>query len=178
MARGFQVTYLYNDTDIIELRIIADNGRFCGTANVYVGMGELSNVAECLRGFPNDSSDTREVTLGAFGQKFAGGAVRLRLYCTDLAGHTTAEIAIEADYATSEVAETATVFAKFEPAALDDFLKELPELENRLSRGATCQSSRSRLNRRSFDYASRDVTARGSAQDDIPLKRFKGSGLG
>jgi len=133
----FQVTYLYNDTDIIELRIIADNGRFCGTANVYVGMGELSNVAECLRGFPNDSSDTREVTLGAFGQKFAGGAVRLRLYCTDLAGHTTAEIPIEADYATSEVAETATVFAKFEPAALDDFLKELPELENRLSGDAT-----------------------------------------
>jgi hypothetical protein len=56
MARGFQVTYLYNDNDVIELRIIADNGRFCGTANVYVGMGELSNVAECLRGFPNDSS--------------------------------------------------------------------------------------------------------------------------
>jgi hypothetical protein len=140
MTRGLQVKYLYNDTDIIELRIIADNGRFCGTTNVYVSMGELPNVAEILRGFPKDSSDCRDVTLGAFGRKSAGGAVRLRFYCTDLAGHTTVEITIEADeadYARSEVAETATVIAKFEPAALDEFLKELPELEHRLSGGTT-----------------------------------------
>jgi hypothetical protein len=137
MTRGLQVKYLYNDSDIIELRIIADNGRFCGTTNVYVGMGELPNVAEILRGFPKDSADSRDVTLGAFGRKFAGGAVRLRFYCTDLAGHTTGEITIEADYARSEVAETATVIAKFEPAALDEFLKELPELEHRLSGGTT-----------------------------------------
>jgi hypothetical protein len=100
-------------------------------------MGELPNVAESLRGFPKDSSDTREVTLGAFGWKSAGGAVRLRFHCTDLAGHTTVEITIEADYARSEVTETATVIAEFEPAALDDFVRELPELEYRLSGGAT-----------------------------------------
>jgi hypothetical protein len=75
--------------------------------------------------------------LGAFGRKFAGVRSASGSICTDLAGHTTVEITIEADYARSEVAETATVIAKFEPAALDEFLKELPELEHRLSGGTT-----------------------------------------
>jgi hypothetical protein len=59
-----------------------------------------------------------------------------RFYCTDLAGHTTAEIAIEADYGSLEIAETATVLMNFEPAALDVFLQELPKLEDQFSGSA------------------------------------------
>jgi hypothetical protein len=133
MVRGIEIRYLYHDNDVIQLQIVADNGRFRGTTRVYAGIGELSDIAESLRGFPEDPYDKRQVMFGQFGRKIAGGAVRLRLYCRDMAGHPVIEVKIEAAYAASYVAETMTALIDFEPAALDVFLQELPKLEKQFS---------------------------------------------
>ena len=67
--------------------------------------------------------------IGAVGREFAGGAVHLEFYCSDLAGHATFLAMIEGDYGAHEVAENATVRVDFEPAALDAFLMELQQVE-------------------------------------------------
>ena len=133
MLRGIRITYLCHDDDVIQLQIVADNGRFRGTTRVYAGIGELSDIAESLRGFPEDPYDKRQVMFGQFGRKMAGGAVRLRLYCRDMAGHPVIEVRLEGDYTAPYVAETTTAFLDFEPAALDVFLQELPKLEKQFS---------------------------------------------
>jgi hypothetical protein len=139
MIAGLQFTYLYHDFDIIEVRIFAQNGRFRGSADVYVGTNQLLEAAALLSGFPKNPHDKREFIFGAFGPKFAGGGVRLELFCKDLAGHPVIRATIETDSQqistvdnqADEDAESATIYLKFEPAALDRFLAELREIEQK-----------------------------------------------
>lgn len=129
MINGLQFCYLYHDYDIIEVRIAVGNGRFCGTTNVYVATGGLVEAARVLEGFPKDVRDSREVEFGSFGPKSAGGAVRLRFQCKDLAGHTEIRAELEDDYLSLGNVESATIFLDFEPAALDEFVVTLRRLE-------------------------------------------------
>jgi hypothetical protein len=126
MITGLDLKYLYHDNDVIEVQVFAGNNRFCGTARVYVGIGQLSEAAAVLQGFPQYPSDTREVVLGKFGRGYAGGGVRLRFYCKDSA---VVEATIESDHKGVEAAETAVVRANIEPAALDLFIPQLRRLE-------------------------------------------------
>ena len=129
MNVGLKVTYLYHDVDIIEVRFTAENGRFRGSADVYVGTDGLLEAAAALQGFPKDRRDKREIVFGSAGPKFAGGSVRLEFYCKDLAGHTAFRAVIEDDYGQQELTQRATVFVDFDPAALDQFLVELQQVE-------------------------------------------------
>src|SRR5450756_2389436 len=129
MSTGLKVTYLWHDTDVIEVQVTAGNARFWGTADVYIGTDGLIDAAATLAGFPSDNRDKREVYFGAIGKKSAGGAVRLEFYCSDLAGHAAFRAMIEGDYGEQEVAESATVCVNFEPAALDAFIVELRQVE-------------------------------------------------
>jgi hypothetical protein len=129
MNAGLKVTYLYHDGDIIEVRIVAENVSFRGSADVYVGTDGLLEAAAVLEGFPKDRQDTREVVFGAAGPKFAGGSARLKFYCKDGAGHTAFLAEIVEDYRDQERAQCATVRVDFEPASLDRFLIELRQVE-------------------------------------------------
>ena len=102
MNAGLKVAYLYHDGDIIEVRIVAENLSFRGSADVYVGTDGLLDAAAVLEGFPKDRQDTREVVFGAAGPKFAGGSARLKFYCKDGAGHTAFLAEIEEDYRDQE----------------------------------------------------------------------------
>jgi hypothetical protein len=76
MNVGLKVAHLWHDIPALELRVTAENPEFRGTADVYVGTGELLKAASTLSGFPKNNLDKREVSFGAFGKKAAGGAVR------------------------------------------------------------------------------------------------------
>lgn len=128
MSTGLKIAYLWHDSDVIEVRVTAENAGFRGTADVYVGTDGLIEAAATLAGFPKDSRDKREVVFGAQGKQFAGGAVRLEFYCSDLAGHAAFRAMIEGDYGQMEIAESATVYIEFEPAALDQFVVELQRI--------------------------------------------------
>lgn len=123
------VSYLWHDIDVLELRFIAENADFRGTAAVYVGTGTLHEAATTLSGFPKNHLDKRGITFGAFGKQFAGGAVSLSFYCRDLAGHATCTATIESAYDNNEVAGSATVCVDFDPASLDEFLVNLGKVE-------------------------------------------------
>jgi hypothetical protein len=142
MIIGLKVTYLYHDVDVIKVQVTAQNTRYKGSADVYMGTDDLLEAADALNGFPKDCQDRREINFGAAGPKFAGGSVRLELYCKDLAGHTALRAVIEDDYDQEDRAQSANIFVDFEPASLDRFLSELQrvELEHRGSADLITQS--------------------------------------
>jgi len=94
---GFQCKVLYRDNDLVKVRISGWNGTFGGAADVYIGAGQLSEIALRLRGFPGNGADVREVMLGTFDSESAGGGVRMKFYCVSAAGHCRVEAKIAAD---------------------------------------------------------------------------------
>ena len=74
MDTGIRLESLWNDADIVEVRLSAWNGLFGGSANIYAAIGELAESAEKLKGFPANPSDKRILQFGAFAPKAAGGA--------------------------------------------------------------------------------------------------------
>ena len=148
MIAGIELRYLYHDADVIEVRIVAQNSRFRGSADVYIGTSCLIETAKAIEGFPANSQDTRDVTLGAFGNDFAGGAVRLEFFCKDIAGHSTVRITIESgeqrppEPASGQIAtlESTVLYVDFEPAGLDEFVAELKEIEQTLGGSAVLRT--------------------------------------
>ena len=148
MIAGIEITYLYHDADVIEIRVVAQNSGFRGSADAYVGTGGLIEAAKVIEGFPANSQDTREVTLGAFGHNFAGGAVLLEFFCKDGAGHSTIRVTVESDERSfprpvSEQIpklESAVLYVDFEPAGLDEFTVELKEIERTLGGSAVLKT--------------------------------------
>jgi hypothetical protein len=137
MNTGLKFAYLWHDTDVLELRVAAENAEFRGTADVYVGTDGLIEAAATLKGFPANNLDRREIAFGAPGRESAGGFVRLEFYCKDMARHAALRATIEGDYGEQEVPESATICVDFDPAALDEFLVELQQVE-REHRGSAC----------------------------------------
>ena len=129
MHVGLKVAYLWHDIHALELRVTAENTEFRGTADVYVGTGDLLEATTTLSGFPKNHLDKREVLFGAFGKNSAGGAVHLGFYCNDMAGHAAFRATIEGAYGDQEVAGSATVCVDFDPASLDEFLVQLKKIE-------------------------------------------------
>jgi hypothetical protein len=60
MKVGLKVSYLWHDNDVIELRAVAENPEFRGSADVYVETDGLSEAAITLAGFPRDRFDKRQ----------------------------------------------------------------------------------------------------------------------
>ena len=129
MDTGLKVVYLWHDMDVIEVRIAVENANFRGTADVYVGAGGLLDAASLLTNFPVSNRDKREVVFGTAGKGFAGGFVRLEFYCKDGAAHAAFRATIEGDFRDRDQAESAIVDVIFEPAALDEFLLQLQQVE-------------------------------------------------
>lgn len=129
MDRGIRLEFLWNDADIVEVRVSAWNGLFGGSADIYVGIGEVAESAEKLKGFPRNPSDKRTLEFGAFAPKAAGGAATLSFYCRDSAGHASVEVKIESDDRARIPAQSVLLVAAVEPAAVDSFVSDLRRLE-------------------------------------------------
>jgi hypothetical protein len=141
MIAGLKVSYLWHDSDVIEVRITAENAEFRGTADVYVGTDGLLEAAVMLAGFPSNNLDQRRVEFGAAGKESAGGFVRLDLYCEDGASHAAFRATIEGDYVNRGFTESAIVCVSFEPAALDVFLTQLEQIEKEHSGTASLMTT-------------------------------------
>ena len=125
MEAGFQFAVIWSDAVVVEVPISAWNGLFGGTTDVYVGIGQLSEAAEQLEGFPTSPSDVRELIFGAFGPKHAGAAVSMRFYCVDGSGHASVDSQIESDYDSQRKAQSVVLSLPIEAAEVDSFVDEL-----------------------------------------------------
>ncbi len=123
MAQGLQLTIVYDDPDMLQILVSASNGQFCGETRIYVGIGELEDAAEVMRGFPSNASDVREIAFGEFGS--AWGAVGLRFYCTDRSGHANVDVRIESGPYYTALTQSTAFTIPVEGWALDSFAPEL-----------------------------------------------------
>lgn len=126
---GFQIDVIWQDEDLFEIRVSAWNGQFGGTAEIYMEIGGLEAFAKKLSAFPRNPEDMREIVLGSFGREFAGGAVSMKFYCADKAGHAYVESKIESGFESAGVVQFAIISMPVEAAAIDLFVSDLRRLE-------------------------------------------------
>jgi hypothetical protein len=136
MDRCVRLAYRYHDVDLVELTASAWNGKFGGSARLYVGHGELADAAETLIGFPVNTEDTRDVTFGSFGPESGGGAMFLKFSCVDRAGHCQLQLKLESDPILQSPLECVELISGVEPAALDRFVEQLRILNSSLTGSA------------------------------------------
>jgi hypothetical protein len=126
---GFQFRVLYRDNDLVKVRASAWNGVFGGAADVYLGSGRLGEIASQLRGFPEGSSDSREITLGTIGSESAGGGMSMHFYCIGQSSHAFVETNIESDCDSKGKVQSARLLLPIEANAIDLFVAELRRLD-------------------------------------------------
>jgi hypothetical protein len=141
MDKGFQFDVNWHDNDVLDVRVGAWNGAFGGTVDVYVAIGGLREAAETLDGFPRSAADKREVVFGQFGREWAGGAVSMRFYCADEAGHAYVESRMESDGQVAGITQSTVLVLRIEPAALDSFVEDLRRLETKKTGTASLRAS-------------------------------------
>jgi len=127
MDRGIEMTVIWFDDDLIELRVRASNGTFSGEADAYVSHSVSTDLARVLRGFPADINDGREFELGTFDPQCAGGGARFRFRCLDRKGHASVEVNLRADVHRLG-AQSAIFLVPIEAAGVDAFADELTRM--------------------------------------------------
>jgi hypothetical protein len=147
MKPQLSIEAIWHDQDVLELLFRASNGRYSGTARLYIAVdGDvLFELAENLRGFPKRIDQVEE---GEFGttrqsrdgflaakskhpeQPFWAASVHLKFLCIDNKGHTAVNVTIQEDawHETEEAKGSASFQMSFEAAHVDSFADELIQL--------------------------------------------------
>ena len=124
-----QLQVIWKDDDMFELRVMATNGRYSGTTEIYELSESLVNFAESLVDFPND----REVLIHEAGQQDSCGYFRMKFFCIDHSGHVGVEIYIEEKVSNQQRPQEKSKLSLeiiVQPSAIDNFQKELLQLAN------------------------------------------------
>jgi hypothetical protein len=125
MNIGLEFQEIWNDADMIGVRVSSWNGTFGGATRVYVGIGRLEQAAATLHGFPHAPSDSRELKFAGVGMGGAPGGVGLRIYCIGGAAHAWLEARIESVYDLAGAPQSVVLSLPIEPAAVDLFVDQL-----------------------------------------------------
>ena len=148
MESGLKIRYLWHDVDVMELEVSASGEKFSAFARPYVSHDALKESAAILEGFPQVSSDVRELFFGNFGDEFAGGHVHLSFFCVNSSCHAVMEIRLvdksgwHIGPGWSRPTQQAHFFLAIEAAAIDEFVKELRQVGRDLTGTAwLCGSS-------------------------------------
>ena len=117
---------VWKDENMFELKIIASNGRYSGTAQVYATSNSLIKFALSLAGYPIAWGNTLFYELKGSFSFFS-----MSLYCIDSSGHIGVKVTLEEDIHNSNQQQNKNQ-VKLEittvPGAIDNFQKELVHL--------------------------------------------------
>ena len=123
---GIEISVRWCDDDLVELGILASNGRFSGEVFAYASHDTATSFAAALRGFPNDGTDVRQFEIGTLDPAFAGGGARLEFGCLTLTGKAFVYVRLHGDRGNRP--EAASFGIEIEAAAIDVFVQELNQL--------------------------------------------------
>lgn len=142
MKAGLQISVVYTDEDLVELRVTASNGVFAGQVDVYADFDALTELAEVLRDFPGGRSDERAFEVGSLDSAYAGGGAGFRFYCLDSVGHAAAEVRLRSDpEAGGGVSDTVVLHVPVEAAAIDAFVVQLAGVEGVVGQTARLEAA-------------------------------------
>jgi hypothetical protein len=129
MATTLLLTVVWQDVELIELRVAAANDSFGGVTEGYFTRPALLELAEFLSLFPRNNSEQFELH-----STEQAPAVQLRFYCIDGAGHTAAKALLRKKLASnSRPNESASVELELmlAGALVGEFAASLRELVQR-----------------------------------------------
>ena len=132
MKPGIQLTKVWFDDDMVELRIDVSDGTSFFSNRVYVGYSALTKAVAQLDDFKSHiHGGLLDVRFGEFGPEYANGAFharfhfpkpgRLYISCRQQSGFE--------EFSVTKVASEAALYLKTEPALLDNFISELKSLD-------------------------------------------------
>jgi hypothetical protein len=125
------IEVVWEDSDLEKLLISASNGRYSGIAQVYFGRGDIKDLADRIRGFPQAVS--QEVIFSG-GAEDSDGFARLVFSCVDGVGHTIVKVSLAEvfqEYARPTMRGRVELELLFEPLALDEFARDLQQMARR-----------------------------------------------
>lgn len=129
------VELVWEDGDLEELFISADNGQYSGVTQVYFGQGDVGALARSLQGFPKSISQEEVFKGGSQDDAYA----RLAFRCIDGSGHAAVIVTLQAGVAYDlhpSIVNRVEFEMRFEASALDEFCRELQLVARRARRGA------------------------------------------
>ena len=145
MKPGIQISSVWSDDDLVELRNVVSDGRSCFSNKVYAGHGVLEDAVSSLHVFKEHvHGGLFDLRFGEFGPEYAGGAFRARFHFLSpgrlfVSCEQDSEFAV---FAKKEVASRAALHVKSEPALLDQFIVELRALAAGASEDAYLEAGR------------------------------------
>ena len=119
---------IWQDPDMVELKILAANDEFSGATEVYTIYDDICSFIKALEKFPKSIRDTVEFSAG---RKDSYAYAKMRFYCFTASGHTAGRIKLESNVATEfrpEEKNKIELELQFEAAALDSFILQLRKL--------------------------------------------------
>jgi hypothetical protein len=125
MDAGLEFSIIYTDEWLVEIRVRASNDRYAGETSIYQSPSGLKDLGETLAGFPKQVNDERKFELGSSEDTAKGNGIRLHFRCIDAAGHIGVDVTLYAHPFFLNQREFASFFIPLEPAAIDDFVREL-----------------------------------------------------
>ncbi len=78
MQNKLSIEIIWQDTDMIELKIIASNDNFSGATEIYTVYEDIDTLAKSLKGFPKSISESIEFSAG---QRDSYAFANIRFYC-------------------------------------------------------------------------------------------------
>jgi hypothetical protein len=133
--RGIEFEVVWFDYDVIEYQVTCSNGPFHGVTKMYLTHDGLSGAAESLSGLPSNIEDSRDVQLGAFDPKAAGGGISMRFRCVDSVGHAVVLVRLRGDGCEGDGgAESVCLYILVEAGSIDTFVAKARSVKD--SKGA------------------------------------------
>lgn len=135
MNPGIQITVIYTDQHLLQVEVKASSLAFAACVDTYVDHFRLKAVAEELRGFPRDPTDSRRVELTE--------NVSFSFSVLDGVGHVMVKVELESDgFSKSVFCGKAMFNIGIEPAAIDDFVHQLADLTADVGQSASLVGSK------------------------------------
>ena len=91
MKPFFRIEPVWQDPDMVEIKVAAANALFAGATKVYYTYEAMKKFAGRLEGFPRSGSDRQGFDTG---KAQANSSVALSLSCRDSAGHVGVNVEI------------------------------------------------------------------------------------
>jgi hypothetical protein len=137
MEKGIRFEVIWFDEDVTEIMAECSNGRFQGTAGIYLARNEHLDIANVFSGFPSCVNDSRTIEVGTFNPAHAGGGLRVELRCADSSGHVLADIKLRGhDCSALGEVESVALRLHLEPASIDLFVQQLKTMKVTAGAGA------------------------------------------
>lgn len=124
---------IWFDDDMVELKIITDDGNSKFENKVYVGYQQLKDTSQNLNTFKKQVyGGLLNIEFGAFGPEYANGAFYARLHFQER-GKIFISIKMQSDFfdfGKKNIASEASLYLISEPTLLDNFLNQFKSLKD------------------------------------------------